>query len=126
MYYTLLLLHLTRVSDDILVTTRYDLPEQVLLDMTSNSWLAFGGYSGPLVYYSQILSYRCAIREMRIGIDTTVPNQVVKIPPCNPRDPSAIPENAASYMKIPASTRSVSVELTYQDGSLSEIKNFRR
>lgn len=97
-----------------------------LLDMTSNSWLAFGGYSGPLVYYSQILSYRCAIREMRIGIDTTVPNQVVKIPPCNPRDPSAIPENAASYMKIPASTKSVSVELTYQDGSLSEIKNFRR
>ncbi len=97
-----------------------------LLDMTSNSWLSFGGYSGPLVYYSQILSFRCAVREMRIGIDTTVPNQVVKIPPCNPKDPSAIPENAASYMKIPASTRSVSVELTYQDGSLSEIKNFRR
>ena len=42
------------------------------------------------------------------------------------KDPSAIPENAASYMKIPASTRSISVELTYQDGSLSEIKNFRR
>ncbi|KAJ8137263.1 hypothetical protein OY671_009524, partial [Metschnikowia pulcherrima] len=63
---------------------------------------------------------------MRIGIDTTIPNQVVKIPPCNPKDPSAIPENAASYMKIPASTRSVSVESTYQDGSLSEIKNFRR
>lgn len=82
--------------------------------------------SGPLVHYSQILSQRCAVREMRIGIDTTVPNQVVKIPPCNPKDPSAIPENAASYMKIPPSTRSVSVELTYQDGSLSEIKNFRR
>ena len=97
-----------------------------LLDMTSNSWLAFGGYNTPLVYYSQILSYRCAIREMRIGIDTTVPNQAVKIPPCNPKDPSAIPENAASYMKIPATTKSVSVELTYQDGSLSEIKAFRR
>lgn len=100
--------------------------DRKLLDMTSNSWLAFGGYSGPLVYYSQILSYRCAIREMRIGIDTTVPDKVVKIPPCNPKDPAAIPENAASYMKIPATTKSVSVELTYQDGSLSEIKNFRR
>ncbi len=43
-----------------------------------------------------------------------------------PKDPSAIPENAASYMKMPPNTRSVSVELTYQDGSLSEIKNFRR
>jgi len=100
--------------------------DRKLLDMTSNSWIAFGGYSGPLMYYSQILTYRCAVREMRIGIDTTVPNQVVKIPPCNPKDPAAIPENAASYMKIPATTKSVSVELTYQDGSVSELKNFRR
>lgn len=97
-----------------------------LLDMTSTSWLAFGGYNTPLVYFTQIFSYRCAIREMRIGIDTTVPDKLVKVPPCNSRDPSAIPESPASYMKIPATTRSVSVELTYQDGSVSEIKNFRK
>jgi hypothetical protein len=97
-----------------------------LLDMTATSWLAFGGYSGPLVYYSQILSYRCAVREMRIGIDTTVPDKVVKLPPCNPKDPSAMPENYQPYLKISPATKSVSVELTYQDGSVSEIKNFKR
>jgi hypothetical protein len=97
-----------------------------LLDMTSNSWLAFGGYNTPLVYFTQVFSYRCAIREMRIGIDTTVPDKVVKIPPCNPKDPSAIPESPQPYMKIPSATKSVSVELTYQDGSVSEIKNFRK
>ncbi len=97
-----------------------------LLDMTANSWLSFGGYSGPLVYYSQVLSYRCAVREMRIGIDTTVPSQVVKLPPCNPNDPSAMPENYQPYLKISPATKMVSVELTYQDGSVSEIKNFRR
>jgi hypothetical protein len=97
-----------------------------LLDMTSTSWLAFGGYSTSLVYFSQIFSYRCAIREMRIGIDTTVPDKVVKVPPCNPKDPSSIPDSPPPYMKIPASAKSVSVELTYQDGSVSEIKNFRK
>ncbi len=97
-----------------------------LLDMTATSWLAFGGYSGPLVYYSQILSYRCAVREMRIGIDTTTPTQVVKLPPCNPKDPSAMPENYQPYLKISPATKMVSVELTYQDGSVSEIKSFKR
>jgi len=63
---------------------------------------------------------------MRIGIDTTVPDKVVRLPPCNPKNLSALPENATPYLKIPASTRSVSVELTYQDGSVLEIKNFRR
>ena len=93
-----------------------------LLDMTATSWLSFGGYSGPLVYYSQILSYRCAAREMRIGIDTTVPAKVVKLPPCNPKDPSAMPENYQPYLKILPTTTSVSVELTYQDGSVSETR----
>jgi hypothetical protein len=30
------------------------------------------------------------------------------------------------YLKLPAATKSVSVELTYRDGSVSEIKSFRR
>jgi hypothetical protein len=38
----------------------------------------------------------------------------------------AVPHDASTYMKIPASTKSVSVELTFRDGSVSEIRNFRR
>ena len=30
------------------------------------------------------------------------------------------------YLKLPAATKSVSVELTYRDGNVSEIKSFRR
>jgi hypothetical protein len=55
-----------------------------------------------------------------------VPDKVLKMPPCDPRDPSAIPHDATPYLKLAPTTKSVSVELTYRDGSVSEIKSFRR
>jgi Caspase domain len=100
--------------------------QRKILDMTATSWLSFREFNGLLVYYTQLMSYRCAIREARVGIDTAVPDRVLKMPPCDPRDPSVIPSDAAPYLKLPPATKSVSVELTYRDGSVSEIKSFRR
>jgi hypothetical protein len=102
--------------------------QRKLLEMTSGSWLLLqDGYnSGPLLYYSHLLSYRCAIRQVRIGINSTVPDQPLALPPCNEKDPLAIPPNAQVYMKVPPATALVSVELTYQDGSVSEVKTFRK
>jgi hypothetical protein len=50
----------------------------------------------------------------------------LKMPPCDPRDPSVIPRDALPYLKLAPTTQFVSVELTYRDGSVSEIKSFRR
>jgi hypothetical protein len=100
--------------------------QRKILDMTATSWLSFRQFNGLLVYYTHLMSYRCAIREARIGIDSSVPDQVLKMPACDPRDPSAIPHEAVPYLKLPPATKSVSVELTYRDGSVSEIKSFRR
>ena len=100
--------------------------QRKILDMTATSWLSFREFNGLLVYYTQLMSYRCAIREARVGIDTAVPDKVLKMPPCDPRDPSVIPHDAVPYFKLPPATKSVSVELTYRDGSVSEIKSFRR
>jgi hypothetical protein len=100
--------------------------QRKILDMTATSWLSFREFNGLLVYYSHLMSYRCAIREARVGIDTAVPDRVLKMPPCDPRDPSAIPHEAQPYLKLAPSTQFVSVELTYRDGSISEIKSFRR
>ena len=100
--------------------------QRKILDMTATSWLSFREFNGLLVYYSHLMSYRCAIREVRVGIDTAVPDKVLKMPPCDPRDPSVIPHDAQPYLKLAPSTQSVSVELTYRDGSVSEIKSFRR
>jgi hypothetical protein len=100
--------------------------QRKILDMTSTSWLSFREFNGLLVYYTHLMSYRCAIREVRVGIDSTVPDKVLKMPPCDSRDPSAIPHDAQPYLKLAPQTKSVSVELTYRDGSVSEIKSFRR
>jgi hypothetical protein len=100
--------------------------QRKILDMTATSWLSFREFNGLLVYYTQLMSYRCAIREARVGIDSAVPDKVLRMPPCDPRDPSVIPREAVPYLKLPPETKSVSVELTYRDGSVSEIKSFRR
>jgi Caspase domain len=100
--------------------------QRKILDMTATSWLSFREFNGLLVYYTHLMSYRCAIREVRVGIDTSVPDQVLKMPPCDMKDPSAIPYDAKPYLKLSPSNQFVSVELTYRDGSVSEIKSFRR
>ena len=102
------------------------LDQRKILDMTVTSWLSFRQFNGLLVYYTHLMSYRCAIRDVRIGIDSAVPDRALKMPPCNPKDPVAIPSSAMPYLKLPPATKSVSVELTYRDGSVSEIKTFRR
>jgi hypothetical protein len=96
------------------------------LESTSGSWLAFGESNGPLVYFTHLVSYRCAIRELRIGIDSTVPNKIVPLGACDPKHPYEIPADAQTYMRLPPATQMVSVELTYRDGSVSETKTFRR
>jgi hypothetical protein len=100
--------------------------QRKILDMTASSWLSFRDYNGLLVYYTHLVSYRCAIRQVRIGIDTTVPDKVIQLPPCDMREPHAIPNNVSPYLKLPTNTKSVSVELTFKDGSLSELRTFRR
>jgi hypothetical protein len=100
--------------------------QRKILDMTATSWLSFREFNGLLVYYTHLMSYRCAIREVRVGIDSAVPDKVLKMPPCDPKEPGAIPHDAQPYLKLAPSTQFVSVELTYRDGSVSEIKSFRR
>jgi hypothetical protein len=99
--------------------------QRKILDMTATSWLSFREFNGLLVYFTHLVSYRCAIREARIGIDTAVPDKVLKMPPCDMKDPIAIPYGAQLYMKLPPQTQFMSVELTYRDGSVSEVKSFR-
>jgi len=100
--------------------------QRKILDMTATSWLSFREFNGLLVYYTHLMSYRCAIRQVKIGIDTAVPDRVLNMRPCEMKDPGAIPYDARPYLKLSPTNQFVSVELTYRDGSVSEIKSFRR
>ena len=76
--------------------------QRKILDMTATSWLSFREFNGLLVYYTHLMSYRCAIREVRVGIDTAVPDKVLKMPPCDPRDPSVDPARRAALSEARA------------------------
>ena len=94
--------------------------------MTAGSWLSFREFNGLLLYYTHLVSYRCAIRQVRIGLNSTIPDRPIAMPPCNEKDPMTIPADAQPYLKVPPTTALVSVEITYRDGSVSEVKTFRR
>jgi hypothetical protein len=107
-------------------TTALAQSQRKILEMTAGSWLSFRDFNGLLLYYTHLVVYRCAVREFRIGIDTSLPDRVVTLPACDQKDPMALPSNAQPYLHLPSATRAVSIELTYRDGSVSEIKTFRR
>jgi hypothetical protein len=99
--------------------------ERRTLEETSGDWLHLGKWDGDLLlYYTHLATNRCAIREVRIGVDSTMPNRLVPLGDCDLKHPFDVPPNAETYLKLPLTTRMVSVELTYRDGSVSEIKTF--
>ncbi|MCL2716363.1 MAG: caspase family protein [Alphaproteobacteria bacterium] len=88
-------------------------------------WLGFRDFYGLKLYYSSLVSYRCAISEARIGIDSMVPDKLLEMAPCDLSDPNSTPNNARIYIQLQPKTRLVSVRLRYRDGSQSEIRAFR-
>ena len=95
------------------------------LEMTALSWVSFRQFNGLLLYYTQLMSFRCGIREVHIGIDTAKPDKVIPLPPCDPKRYAEIPADAKPYLQLPPKTKVVTVELAYRDGSVSETKTFK-
>ncbi|MGP0060392.1 MAG: adenylate/guanylate cyclase domain-containing protein [Beijerinckiaceae bacterium] len=90
-----------------------------------NSWIGFSS-DGRLVYYTHLMSYRCAVAKAELGFDDGPLSVNLPIPRCDERDPHAIPGDAKVYLPAPAAAKSVSVRLTYFDGARSETRVFRR
>ncbi|MFC5556960.1 caspase family protein [Methylobacterium iners] len=97
-----------------------------IIEMVGGSWLEFRNFNGVLLYYTSLVSYRCAIKELRIGLDRPEPDRVVVLPPCDEANPFAIPSSFVPYLKAPPGTRSASAQIVYADGSVSAVKQFRR
>jgi len=100
--------------------------ERQILEMLPGDWVSFRNFNGVLLYYTTLVSYRCAIQEARIGIDTPTPGKPVTLPPCDIKDPNSIPGNFQPYLHVPSNTRSASVEILFRDGTRSPVKLFSR
>ncbi len=95
-----------------------------ILEQFWTSWVAFREWQGMNVYFTQLITYRCAIKEVRYGFGDAPAAQVFKLPVCDPSDPHAVPENATVSLKVPSKTKSMSVQLTYVDGTQSPAHSF--
>ncbi len=98
--------------------------EKTTLEQFWTSWIAFREFQGLKVYFTQLITYRCAIHEVRYGLDGAPADKVFKLPACDPADPHSVPYEAKVFMNLPAKTASMSVQLTFVDGTTSATRSF--
>lgn len=96
------------------------------LTSIQGSWVEFRDFNGVLVYFTTLVSYRCAVTEVRYGLNGAPPLTRFDLPACNMKDPYAIPNNAKTYLKVPGNTKSISVQVTWRDGSQSEVNTVEK
>lgn len=97
------------------------------LEMVWPSWVAFTEVRpGHALVFTTLIAYRCAITEVRYGLDGAAPLRRFDLPPCSEKDPFHIPDNAQIMVRIPPSTRSIAVQLSWRDGTRSEIRTIER
>ncbi len=98
-----------------------------VLDQFWTSWIAFdaSGNTG-LVYFTQMLSYRCGIEEIRYSLNGDALDKTIDLPPCDAKNPYAIPSDYMPYFKIGEDVASMTVQVTYSDGTKSPIREFNR
>lgn len=98
-----------------------------ILDRFANSWIAFGeGHNQHLLYYTHLVSYRCAIQKAEIGFDGEAPTKPLALPPCDEANPHSIPADSLPYLRIKPDIGSATLRLTYVGGDVSEVKTFLR
>jgi hypothetical protein len=98
--------------------------QKATLEQFWTSWIAFREFQGMKVYFTHLITYRCAINEVRYGYNGAAPDKVFTLPPCDPADPHSVPYEAKVFMNVPPKTASMSVQLTYVDGTKSPVRSF--
>ncbi|HEY8264602.1 MAG TPA: caspase family protein [Methyloceanibacter sp.] len=98
--------------------------QKKILEELWTAWVSFRDFNGRLVYFSHLITYRCAIKEVRYGLDQAPPDKVFKLPPCDVLDPHSVPEDATILIKVPPKTAGMNVQLTYVDGTKSPVRSF--
>ncbi len=96
--------------------------EKKILPMIRDSWVGFRNYNGrQLIYFTILESYRCGIQEVRYSLNSDALDKTWKLQPCNPKNPQAV-TTIRPYISLPLGTaKSIAVQLTFTDGSKSQL-----
>ena len=102
-------------------------PAQIkqILNMTRSNWISFRNFNGrQLVYFTHLEAYACGIKEVRYSINSDALDKIWALQPCNPQKPGVV-EKERIWLSFPLnSVKFASIQLTYTDGSRSEIVRF--
>lgn len=100
-----------------------------LLESTWTSWIVIqpnpGNPSQELIYFSGLMSFRCGLQKAMYSFNGAALDQELKMPPCNPKDPYAMPGDFQPYMESPAGLQKMTVQLTYTDGTQSMAHDYK-
>lgn len=94
-----------------------------ILQATKGAWVAVREYDGQdLVYFTQLLSWRCGLSEIRYGLNGAPAQTVFPMEPCY--DGTAMPnavKSDAIYLRAPlGAVQAITVQLIYDDGGTEE------
>ncbi|WOJ98497.1 hypothetical protein R0137_07975 [Congregibacter brevis] len=98
---------------------------QRILESTTTSWVSFRDYDGKrLLYFTHLMSYRGSIKIIQYGLNSNNPTKRFRFPAWRKAGMAPIDAKTPMYKSVPRSTRYVTVQLTYKDGSKSAIQRF--
>lgn len=99
--------------------------KQVLGSLT-NSWISLREYDGKLLcYFTTLLSYRSSLKSIRYSLDSDALDKTFPFKQPQPgQSPYEIDPNDSVYLSLPKTTKSVTVQLEFADGTMSEVKKF--
>jgi len=93
-----------------------------ILDATRANWIAVREFDGKdLLYFTQLLSWRCGLSEIRYGLNGATADKVWAMEPCYDTEPqpNALKmEGAEIFLTEPlGSIQTISISVTYDDGT---------
>ncbi|MCZ8315137.1 hypothetical protein [Phreatobacter sp.] len=98
-----------------------------ILQGIAPSWAVFGtDQNSDRIYLTALISYRCAIEKVEIGVDGQAPGTPFPLPPCDPSQPFGVPAGARHFLGLAPSVGSVTIRLTFVGGDVSQVATFAR
>jgi hypothetical protein len=93
------------------------------LNVTSNSWLEFRDYNGRLLlYFTQLMSYRPVIKEVRYSLNSDALDKTFKFKPTN----KMFEVGDDILITVPKNSEFATVQVTFIDGTTSSVQKVVR
>ncbi|HVM81495.1 MAG TPA: hypothetical protein VMU06_20910 [Stellaceae bacterium] len=95
------------------------------LHLTQDNWVVLRRFDRKiLVYFSELMSDRGVIAEIRYGIDSETPDRIFGFPAFDGPGLAPITAEVPVFVEAPAATRFVTVQLRFKDGTFSPIRRY--